>query len=109
MTHQAVEQLRDALKVLSMPAEAQLQHVGALHADLDEIALEFDDIAPVRASLVDAGEMTAAQASAIDAVDRQLLEMSDAGPSRWTVAAASDGEDWRTLRQLALQALEALA
>ena len=109
MTQRAVEQLRDALKVLAMPAEAQLQHVGGLHADLDEIALEFDDIAPVRASLLDAGEITSAQASAVDAVDRQLLEMSDAGPSRWTAESASAGEDWRKLRLLALQALDALA
>lgn len=108
MTQRAVEQLRDALKVLAMPAEAQLQHVGGLHADLDEIALEFDDIAPVRAALVDAGELTPAQASTIDAVDRQLLDMSDAGPSRWTAEAASDGDDWRELRRLALLALDAL-
>lgn len=109
MTQGTLERLRGALHVLALPPDMQIQHVRDLHVDLDEIALEFDDIAPVRVALVESGEMSPAQALAVDEVDRQLLEMSEAGPGRWTDEAATEGEDWKELRRLAGRALQALA
>jgi hypothetical protein len=108
MTQQVLDQLRAALRLLAMPADAQIAHVRSLGVELDEIALEFDDIAPARTTLIASHEISPTQAAAVGAVDRQLRQMSSAGPSRWTSDAAMAGDDWRELRQLAKDALEAL-
>lgn len=109
MANALLGQLIAALEELAKPADEQLGHVDALGVDIDELALEFDDVAPTRDALVDKGVISRDQSDAVAAVDRKLDRMSDAGPSRWTEGALRTGEDWQELRLLAMRALTALA
>lgn len=105
MSEALFQQLREALEYLAMPADAQLRHVAELGVAPDELALEFDDVAPARRTLIAEGRLSDEQGDAVGAVQRQLKRMSSSGSSRWTPDAVRAGEDWREVRRLANSAL----
>jgi hypothetical protein len=102
------DQLVAALRLLGMAPELQLEHVRQLGVDVDELGLEFDDVAGTRKKLVADGVLSPTQAAAVAAVDYHLVKMTSAGPARWTDEAVLSGEDWVELRELARSALMAL-
>ena len=103
------DQVQDALATLAMPAVKQLERVGALGVGIDELALEFDDVAPARSKLVADSELTQEQADAIGRVENQLRRITSAGQRRWTEEAVRTGDDWSELRRLAAVALDLMA
>ena len=104
-TADILRQLKMALETLSLGPDDQLEYVRQLGTDVDELALEFDDIGGTRGKLLFEGSMRLDQSDAIAAVDRQLLSMTRAGAARWTEEAVRNGEDWAELRRLAENAL----
>lgn len=108
MNRQLRIQLQDALATLAMPSRAQLERAKAIGVGIDELALEFDDVARARGKLVLDGELSDEQALAIVQVEAQLQRITAAGPQRWTDEAVSAGEDWSELRRLAQSALDSM-
>ena len=72
MTGGLRNQLQDALASLAMPSSAQLDRVATLGVGIDELALEFDDVARVRGKLVLDGELSEEQARAVARVEAHL-------------------------------------
>jgi hypothetical protein len=103
-----IGQLKSTLETLARGPVDQLLYVRRLGTGMDELALEFDDVAPARLKLLAEGSITLDQSDAIAAVDRQLDRMTRAGPVRWTEQAVLEGEDWEELRRVARNALAAL-
>lgn len=108
MTSRLRNQLQDALAALAMPSTAQLERVKALGVGIDELALEFDDVARARGKLVLDGELSDGQALAVARVEAQLHSITAAGGRRWTDEAVRAGEDWSKLRRLAQAALDSM-
>jgi hypothetical protein len=109
MSDQRVVRLEQVLRLLASPAEDQLAYARRIGVGNDEMALEFDDIAGARHTLLSNGVLSAAQAEAIAAVAKRLNGITTAGPSRWGDAAIRSGEDWEELRGLAKQAVDLLS
>ena len=104
-----VERLLSSVQRLAAPAEEQLRYVRELGVGNDEIALEFDDVAGTRRTLVIDGMLSEEQAEAIAAIDVQLRRISSAGAVRWTDEAMRTGEDWAALRSAAQSALAVMS
>jgi hypothetical protein len=105
-----LQQLRQALAVLAAPAEEQAAHLHTLgDAPVDELGLEFDDIAPAAFGLSGPNELDADQRAAVAAVDSHLSGMSGAQHSNiWTIEALREAPEWANLRELSHQALQRL-
>lgn len=105
-------ELRAALSLLSAPADAQLRHLADLGlADaVDELALEFDDVAPALGNLITAKAVTTESADAVRRLDEQLSAMSGVRQSGlWTPQALRTFAEWDEVRRLAARALELLS
>jgi hypothetical protein len=77
--------------------------------DVDELALEFDDIAPAALAMTGSGELASDQREAIAALDGQLASMS--GPEHsdlWTADALHHAHEWSRVRDLAQKAIDRL-
>jgi len=103
-------EIRAVLTRLAAPAAEQLHYLRGLGPSLvvDELALEFDDIAEATATT--AGVLSADQQEAVRSVGEQLESMS--GSERrylWTPEALEETAEWETVRQRASLALLRLA
>lgn len=107
----------EALGHLAEPADRQVRHLehlfgqSPLPADfnVDELALEFNDVALAAHLAVAAGTMTADAAAAVAGVDEALDAMSGmANAALWTVGALFDAAEWVEIRRLAAAALAKL-
>src|SRR5438128_9533542 len=105
-----LRQLRDSLATLAASSHQQAEHIRQLgNASVDELGLEFDDIAPAALAMTGPSELNSDQREAIAALDDQLSRMS--GPEHselWTVEALNSALEWTKVRELAQEALRRL-
>jgi hypothetical protein len=104
--------LRTALTLLASSSEEQLDHLAALGIPdaVDELALEFDDAAPLVPQLVAAKAITTEAEHAIHLLDQRLTSMSGREHSQlWTRSALKTAPQWTEIRALARRALDQLA
>lgn len=89
-------QLMSALSRLAAPADSQLKWVSELGGSLDELGLEFDDVAHaiIGQELVDPGHRVALQE-----LEAQLQRLSP--PQDWTPEALLESEKWQVIRSRA--------
>jgi hypothetical protein len=100
--------LRDALGLLAAPASQQLAHLAAigLPEGIDELALEFDDVAPAVNRLAEMSVIPSTAAAVIQRLDTRLDAISGAPhASLWTPTALQSATEWEEIRRLANQAL----
>ncbi len=111
----ALRQLRASVEVLGAPAEDQsgyLERIGfsGTHPwNVDELALQFDDLYLLADQLTEAGRLTNAQLAALADLDRLLGAMS--GPERpelWSEDALRTTPEWEQVRELARKTLTLL-
>lgn len=103
--------LRSALSLLSASSEVQLKYLDDLGLPdvVDELALEFDDVAPAVGNLVEVRAITTNAADAVRRVDAQLAAMSGEQRSQlWTPQALRTAPEWDEVRRLADRALALL-
>jgi hypothetical protein len=74
----ALEQLRDALMVLAAPAQDQLAYLARLElpAGVDEIALEYDDVAEAADDMFEQGELNKEQMQCVKSRDQFISSFS---------------------------------
>lgn len=103
----SLARLRDALRALALPADAQKGLLPAFTGGPDEFALHFDQ--ELRAVTADGAiRMSQAQRRALQAVDGLLDRMSGQDNARlWTARALASSREWTRLRQAARSALKA--
>lgn len=103
----ALARLRDALRALALPADAQAGLLPSFTGGPDEFALHFDQ--ELRAVTADGSvRMSQAQRRALQAVDGLLDRMSGQENARlWTTRALANSREWTRLRRAARGALEA--
>jgi hypothetical protein len=94
--------LAEALARLAGDAQAQEQYLRALGTwpSLDELALEFDDVA-------EASEVPAEAADPLRRLSEKLNEMSGHANARLWEPGALSGPEWDEVRRLAADALAA--
>lgn len=97
--------LRDALRALALPADAQAGLLPAFAGGPDEFALQFDQC--LRAVQAEgAVRLSRAQRRALLAVDGMLDRMSGQDNARlWTTGALVKSREWTRLRRAARSAL----
>jgi hypothetical protein len=100
--------LRSSLEVLHEPAEQQLRYLASLGLPegIDELALEFDDLAPTIVQLAESQVITPEGVESVRRLDEALSAMS--GPDNdglWTPWALRTAPDWNDIRTLAGRAL----
>jgi hypothetical protein len=99
-------QLKLALQALAQPAEIQATLFPDWVAVPDELALDFDNC--YHATIL-RDQLTDAQRLRLAAVDRLLGSMSDGNSSEtWGRAALVSSSQWRTVRELAIEALRSM-
>lgn len=103
--------LQVALKWLAAPSAQQIEHLKDIGVwpGVDELALAFDDVAPLLPEAVERGEVSNEVESAVRCVDEKLDKMSGQQNAHlWTPDALADSYQWETVRRLASEALRKL-
>jgi hypothetical protein len=103
-----LKSLKGAVRVLASDATAQLEHLGrlGLSVGIDELALEYDDIAAAADDMLRCREIDENQYDWVKKLHKQLSEMSGQANSRlWTVEALSSAPEWKEVRHLAKECL----
>jgi hypothetical protein len=104
-----LRELRETLGRLAQDGYAQRGYLHSLGAGVDELALEFDAVAPVAPALAERKMISPEQAVAIRAVQERLKEMSGtANAAHWTEEALDSSAAWADVRRLASAALDLL-
>jgi hypothetical protein len=105
--------LTDALKLLAAEPDSQLDHLRRLgrrlerKENIDELALEFDDIAPAVDLMLTNGEINKAQRDCVAELDRYLKQVSGQENAHlWTVEALPSAQEWKEVRRLARNCLQ---
>lgn len=106
-----LNETRAALRHLAMPWPEQLKYLREIGGNLgqlpvEELALEFDDIASAALGLGEEGWLDSAQTAALQAVAERLGAMS-APESKWlwNERALALAREWAEVRELATKAL----
>ena len=97
-----------SLKLLASEATEQAAYLEKLDVPeiVDELALEFDDLAVLFDQQLQFGFLTESQVKALNAVDAAFDKMSGhANANLWTVDALHSKGEWRQIRELAKAAL----
>jgi hypothetical protein len=105
---QLLANLRSSLEVLHQPAEQQLRYLASLGLPdgVDELALEFDDLAASIAQLAESRVITTEGAESIRQLDEALNAMSGPGnEALWAPWALRTAPAWNDIRMLAGRAL----
>jgi hypothetical protein len=103
--------LRDAVFVLASDAAGQLDHLRelGLPEGIDELALEYDDIAGAAENMLECGELDKSQYEAVRKLDTLLSQMSGkANATLWTTAALAAAPEWNEVRHHAKGCLRLL-
>jgi hypothetical protein len=103
--------LQDALRVLVSPAHEQLEHLTriGLENGIDELALEYNDIAAAAEDMRQCSELTETQYWAVRKLDRYLSSISGKDRSDlWTADALSSADEWKEVRRFAKKTLDLL-
>jgi hypothetical protein len=101
-------QLREALKLLAAPAEAQIIYLKNLGVfpSVDELALEFYDLAVLADSKLQEGQINASQYRSAREIDSKLAEISgEKNTGLWEPNALFNAPSWEEVRSMAKQAL----
>lgn len=96
--------LIDAVTLLASDAAVQMAHLDRLGVspEVDELALEFDDIAAARDDMLEKGELSADEHRLVAMVDMTLVDMTAAADDAlWTRDAVEQGGRWAELRRQA--------
>jgi len=103
-------ELRETLGRLAQDPAAQEEYADSLGTGIDELALEFDAVAPVAPALAARKLISRDQAVAISAVHDKLGQMSGSHNSAlWTSEALHVAPEWTEVRRLASLALDLLS
>lgn len=106
-----IKELNDVLWRLASDAEVQIQYLSSIGdpRNVDELALELDDIEPLLPQVVEAGLISPDTAQQITDVGNQLRTMSgEENAILWTQESLKHSEEWERVRQLARQAAKDL-
>jgi hypothetical protein len=111
-------ELMRVLAVLAQPWEAQVAYLHSLgvvpagaeaRATVDDLALEFDAIAPAAFGWEAEGDFTAEELDGVRALDQTLAAMSGRQHADlWTEQALRVAPEWADVRELARRALAVL-
>jgi len=112
-------QLRDATEILSATAHQQTAYLTRIMkpvsksfndlANIDELALQFDDIASAVPDMVEKKEISTQQASCVVELNLLLGALSGEDNSDfWTAAALSSDSRWQEVRNKARDCLSIL-
>lgn len=96
---------------LGAPASRQVAYLRQLgvHPSVDELALEFHELALLAGGSAARGELTGAEAELVARLDARLDAMSGAEHAAlWTPDALSSAPEWEGVRELARECLGAL-
>jgi hypothetical protein len=105
--------LEDALRRLAADPPTQLAFLVELFhgqglSDVDELAVELDDVWPA-AGTTEGSPLRAETVALVNAVDQKLRSMSgSANAPLWTLEALATSPDWAIVRGLARDALGAV-
>jgi hypothetical protein len=104
-----VRLLRASLQLLSSSAPDQLLYLRSdgVPADVDELALELDDIEPLVPQLVERNLISRRAAKRISEVS-ELLSAMTGKAALWTPEALENSEIWSDVRKRAALALQML-
>jgi hypothetical protein len=108
---QRVNRLLEALKLLALPAQRQQEYLRSLGVPevVDELALEFHDIAPAAPDMVQKGEIDEREFRAIQNVDDLLVRMSGAHNKHlWSLQGLQQATEWLQVRDAAQVAIHSL-
>ena len=101
--------LTDSLVILASMPENQLAHLRGLGVPfgVDELALEYDDIALAAESMFCDGELNEMQRDSVLDLNQLLKQMSGAqNPHLWTIKALRTAPEWSNVRQAAVRCLQ---
>jgi hypothetical protein len=104
-------ELVGCLTRLAAPADEQVKYLKEIgvYPSIDEIALEFHDVALLVPGKTSAGEMSTATKVAIERLDSQLSSFSgDVNAHLWTPDALASAKEWHQVRSLASECLRVL-
>lgn len=103
--------LRDSLTVLAGNADEQLRHLERIGVpeNIDELALEFDDIGAACESMFHVGELDKKQRDCIEKLNHLLKRMGgEANSYLWTPDALRSAPEWKEIRTTANKCLTLL-
>lgn len=103
--------MRESVSRLGAPARRQVAYLRRLgvHPSVDELALEFHELALLAGGRTEQGDLTGAEAELVARLDAKLDAMSGAEhASLWTPDALSSAPEWDEVRELADECLKAL-
>jgi len=106
------EMLKQAIEVLASEANQQESWLADLgiRGVVNELALNFDDIAPCANDMLTNGELSQAQFALVQELDTYLKRISGpAHPELWTSEAMHTSAEWTEIRNLAREASVAFA
>ena len=101
--------LTDSLVILASMPDNQLAHLRALGVPfgVDELALEYDDIALAAESMFCDGELNEVQRDTVLELNDILKRMSGAQNAHlWTIRALRTAPEWSNVRQAAVRCLQ---
>jgi 23S rRNA A1618 N6-methylase RlmF len=104
------QMLITSLKVLSSESVDQLRYLKALgiSGNIDELALEFDDVASLAKVKYESQQMTKQQYQWVESLATQLDEMSGVQNEHlWTEKALMSAPQWQKIREHAKACLTA--
>lgn len=89
----------------SSEQQAYLAGIGT-PGTVDELALEFDDVAAAKDDMLASGELTSAEHREVGLIGDLLTRISGhANAHLWTPAALTASEEWATIRRQAQKCL----
>jgi hypothetical protein len=103
--------LRDALTLLASPPGFQVDRLKALGIPegIDELALEYDDIAAAADSMFEGGEITTQQRDCVKKLSVFLSEFGGQDNAHlWTPGALYSAPQWEQVRRMATDCLTRL-
>lgn len=103
--------VRESVTRLGAPAWRQVAYLRRLgvHPSVDELALDFHELALLAASCAARGELTGAEAELVARLDAKLDAMSGTDRAElWTPDALASAPEWDDVRELACECLKAL-
>jgi hypothetical protein len=103
--------LKDAAAMLASQPDEQLRHLEEIGApeSLDELALQYDDIAAAANDMLLSGELSRPQYEAAVALDEFLLRMSGQDKQDlWLTERLFSASEWQEVRRLASELLKLL-
>ena len=111
-------QLKKSLEILSASGKHQIAYLRGLNNEfsevdenyvIDEIVLEFEDIALAANDMFSHGEITSSQRDAICSLNEYLSSFSVNQPkSIWTSASLQKAPEWEKIRIMACKCLSLL-